>query len=819
MPDSKTVIARIALALPVRETFDYSVPERLASGARVGCRVHVKFRNRTVTGYIVEIREDGPAEGLKEIDEILDPEPLFHPAWVRFLSWAADYYLYPLGRFIQAALPGGLNVHPFVCCELTPSGAEVLARLGTKSQEGRTLAWAQAHPGKRIPREFRDSLPLLQKRGWLSVGERMTRRRAAPLMKRFLRPTPCACLDSILKEFPSRSKAPAQAEEDFLHFLCASGEVERSEICRRFPRGSYLCRKWIGKGVLEECVRPVLRDLAGNLLPISPQPERLFPQQEHALDAIRGHIAKRHFSVSLLHGVTGSGKTEVYYGAVRAAMDLGRQAILMLPEIALSVYVEGIFRSRIGNRVAVYHSGLSPGERLDQWMRMKRGEVDLVIGARSALFAPLENLGVIIVDEEHDSSYKQEEGPRYQARDAAVVRGKIEKVVVVLGSATPSVQSFHNALSGKYHLLSMLERIEKRPMPAVRVVDMRRIRLGAKDPGIISPPLQDALVKNLAKGRQAMLFLNRRGFHRIHLCRFCGQVLRCPNCDLALVHHLRDAHLACHYCGYRVELRKRCPSCGKEGMHSYGFGTERLEAELTARCPGGRTARMDRDSTRAKGEIFRILKQFAEKEVDFLVGTQMITKGYDFPGVTLVGVISADSTLGFPDFRAAERTFQLLSQVAGRAGRGVLEGEVVVQTFNPDHYAVTSARDHDYPFFYERERELREQLGYPPFSYLACLKLQGSGEKATAQSAEKLGDALRQLVEKWPRRGKEMQVLGPAEAPIAKLKGRYRRQILLKSKSAGLLHYLLQEAESMSRSILRSSGVDLIIDVDPYQML
>ena len=285
------------------------------------------------------------------------------------------------------------------------------------------------------------------------------------------------------------------------------------------------------------------------------------------------------------------------------------------------------------------------------------------------------------------------------------------------------------------------------------------------------------------------------------------------------MHHLKDEHLACHYCGYRAELRGQCPACRKEGMRSYGFGTERLETELKERCPSGRTARLDRDSTRAKGEIFRILKAFSEKEVDFLVGTQMITKGYDFPGVTLVGVISADSTLGFPDFRAAERTFQLLSQVAGRAGRGVQEGEVVVQTFNPDHYAVTSARDHDYPSFYEKEKELREQLGYPPFSYLACLRLQGSQEKETEEAARRMGEEIRRLLEKWPKRGKEVQVLGPAEAPIAKLKGRYRRQILLKSKTAGLLHYLLREIESMSRSILRSTRVDLIIDVDPYQML
>ena len=438
MPDSPETtptlqskpIARVAMALPVRGLFDYLVPGHLAADARVGCRVQVKFRNRTVTGYIVETREESPAEGLKEIEGVMDPEPLFHAGLVRFLSWAADYYLYPMGRFIQAALPGGLNVHPFVCCELTSCGSEILDRIGTKSDEGKALAWIRENPGRRVPRELRGGLPSLQKRGWVRVGEKWSKRLASPLMKRFIRPKSGLCLASLLKEVP----VDRTAEGEFLAAVFASGEVERAQISRRFPKGPYLCRKWLGKGVLEECVRPVLRDLAGNLLPISPLPGRLFPQQESALGAITGHLEKNHFAVCLLHGVTGSGKTEVYYGAVKKALDLGRQAILMLPEIALTIYIEGIFRSRLGKRVAVYHSGLNPGERFDQWMRMARGEVDLVIGARSALFAPLQNLGVIIVDEEHDHSYKQEEGPRYQARDAAVVRGKMEKAVVVLGS-------------------------------------------------------------------------------------------------------------------------------------------------------------------------------------------------------------------------------------------------------------------------------------------------------------------------------------------------------------------------------------------------
>lgn len=818
MAESSTSIIRVALAISVKQTFHYSVPARLACQAKVGCRVLAPFRNRKVTGYILELlQEAGDAEGLKDIEEVLDSEPLFHSGLVRFLSWCADYYLFPIGRFIQAALPGGLNVRTLPCCKLTPGGSKVLELMGTSSDAGKGLAWIRDNPRGKIPQILKPIIPLLRKNGWIEVGERTIRRRARALMKRFIKPKPGVELTSILKE--SAGKLRRRDETEFLSTLFTSGEISFEEIRRKFPKGDYLCRKWIRKGVLEEIKRPVLRDTAGNVLFISSPPERLSQQQEKSLNEIQALLEKKHFSTCLLHGVTGSGKTEVYFGAIRRAIALGRQAILMVPEIALSIYMEGLFRSRLGDRVAVYHSGLSAGERFDQWMRMARGDVDLVIGARSALFAPFTNLGLIIVDEEHDSSYKQEESPRYQARDAAVARGKIEKALVVLGSATPSVQSYYNAVTGKYHLLSMPDRVEKRPMPSFRIVDLKTIAGDTTKHPIISPVLREALASRMSTGSQAMLFLNRRGFHRIHLCRFCGKSMCCPNCDVPLIHHLKETRLACHYCGFHMDLGRICPSCNRDGMRLYGFGTERLESEVKECCPGSRVARMDRDSTRLKGETFRILKQFGEGEVDFLVGTQMITKGYDFPNVTLVGVVNADSTLGFPDFRAAERTFQLLSQVAGRAGRGSRGGEVVVQTFNPEHYAVIAAKNHDYPSFFAREKELREQLGYPPFSFMACLRLQGGSEKETEDLARRIGDGMREILRKWPRKGKEVQVLGPAVAPIAKLKGKYRRQILIKSKGAGLLHYFLAEVEVIGRRMLRSTGVEMIIDVDPYQML
>ncbi|MEW6669074.1 MAG: primosomal protein N' [Thermodesulfobacteriota bacterium] len=818
MADPATTTLTVALAHPVQETYDYEVPDRYVPSARVGCRVLVPIRNRVVTGYILESAKRPRREGLKPILEVLDPEPLFHEGLVHFFRWMADYYLYPIGRLIQAALPGGLNVSTYQTAALTPKGLRAADLIRTRSGEGMALDWIKANPGKKLPAAFRRYLPSLRNRGWVTSELMSTRRRARLLSRTFVRVREGVCLDSFLREHGSAFRAEGEAE--LLSSFLPSGTLPLHEISRRFPNGDYLLRKWMRKGILERYTAPVMRDLAGNILFPSPVPPRLFEQQDKALHAIQGQMQKGHFSVFLLHGVTGSGKTEVYFGAIRSALDMGRQAILLVPEIALAVYMEGVFRSRLGNhRVAVYHSNLTEGERFEQWMRMARGEVDLVIGARSALFAPFPGLGLIIVDEEHDPSYKQEEAPRYQGRDSAVARGKIERTVVLLGSGTPSVQSYHNALTGRYRLLSMPERVERKPLPVIRVVDMKTLPGGDKTYDMLSPALREALQRNLEAGKQAMLFLNRRGFHRVHLCRFCGTSLRCPNCDLALIHHLRETLLACHYCGFHTGPPRLCPACGKEGIRAFGFGTERLEQELRGLYPGARTARMDRDTAGRKGETYRILKRFGEGELDILVGTQMITKGYDFPNVTLVGVISADSSLAFPDFRSAERTFQLLSQVAGRAGRGVQRGDVIIQSLNPDHYAVTAAQSHDYPAFFERERELRAQLGYPPYSYMACLRFRGNGAQETADTARRVGSRMTEVLARWPRKGKEIQVLGPAEAPLLKLKGKYRWQILVKCRGASLLHYYLKEVEGLSRGILRGSGVSLTIDVDPYQML
>ncbi|MBW2304968.1 MAG: primosomal protein N' [Deltaproteobacteria bacterium] len=807
---------RVAVTVPVRDTFQYAVPPHLRSRAGTGVRVWVPFGGGKVLGFILGREPWDGRRKLKEILEVVDEDPLFTRGQVPFFQWMADYYIYPIGLLIQSALPGGLKSRSFKSARLTPKGEEVLPLLPAKSAEGASLRWIKEHSGERLS-IAPERIKVLQSRGWIEIETRTGKKHGGPLLRKCVKIRESVDFDGFL-ETKIRSLR-AENEEEMLREVRESGEILLSELTSRYPNGAYLVRKWRKKGLLEICERPVFRSPAGTQWLPGTRPEALFPQQEEVLADIVKGLRRKTFSTFLLYGVTGSGKTEVYWSAVEETIRLGRQAILLVPEIALAVYMEGIFRPRLGDRVALYHSGLGEGERYDEWIRMRRGEVDLVIGARSALFAPLPNPGLIIVDEEHDPSYKQEEAPRYQARDAAVVRGRIEKALVLLGSGTPSVQSYQNALEGRYRLLTMPERIERRPLPEVRVIDMKEAGGDGEGDGILSRPLKEAMDRHLDRGKQVILFLNRRGFDRVHLCRYCGEWVRCVNCDLALIYHLRDDRLACHYCGYNTRPRTTCSSCGREGMRSYGFGTERLEHELETLYPGRRIARMDRDSTRRKGRTFQILREFARGQVDILVGTQMITKGYDFPNVTLVGVIAADFSLGFPDFRASERTFQLLSQVAGRAGRGDEKGTVIIQTFNPGHYAITASRDHDYASFFFREKELREQLGYPPFAYLACLRIRGRGREETAETAREVGRAMLGILERWPKRGKEIQVLGPTEAPLPRLKGQYRWHILVKSKASGLLHYFLGKVEDRAKKITRKRGVSLSIDVDPYQML
>jgi primosomal protein N' (replication factor Y) len=509
-----------------------------------------------------------------------------------------------------------------------------------------------------------------------------------------------------------------------------------------------------------------------------------------------------------VHGVTGSGKTELYLRLAEAVRGRGRGVLLLVPEIALTPAVASLFRGAFGEQVAIQHSGLSDGERHDQWHRIRRGEVDVVVGTRSAIFAPVANLGLVIVDEEHDGSYKQEESPRYHARDVAVVRAQQGCALVVLGSATPSMESFHNARKGRYRLLTLHRRVLDRPMAAVRIVDMRDEFARDGPDLILSGPLSSALRERFARGEQAIVLLNRRGFATVVFCRQCAHTLECPNCSVSLTVHRAIRRARCHYCNYSIGIPVSCANCAGPYLEQLGFGTERVEAEIMALLPSARISRVDRDTVRRRGAITAILSKFAAGEIDVLVGTQMIAKGHDFPQVTLVGVISADVGLGMADFRAAERTFQLLTQVAGRAGRGDLAGEAIVQTLYPAHYSIRHACRQDYAAFFADEIEFRRRMKYPPVVALINAVVKGRTREAAMSDGNDIVRALR-------GGGGTYRILGPAPAPLSRLKGEHRAQFFLKGTHRASMRNALVAALEARPEIRRRT----IVDVDPMSVL
>jgi primosomal protein N' (replication factor Y) len=517
------------------------------------------------------------------------------------------------------------------------------------------------------------------------------------------------------------------------------------------------------------------------------------------------------YQTFLVQGVTGSGKTEVYLSSIEAALALGKNALLLVPEIALTPAVAGQFFHRFGKQVAILHSAFGDAERADQWRRIRNGQARVVVGTRSGVFAPVQNLGLVIVDEEHDGSYKQQETPRYHGRDVALMRAKQAGAVAVVGSATPSIETRFNADSGKYTMLRLPERIAQRPMPQVEIVDMRTEFLETKRQAIFSRKLIEVMKGRLANGEQTMLLLNRRGFSSFMVCRACGERLECVNCSVVLTYHKRDRRMLCHYCGYAEKIPQECPKCGSDHIQFIGTGSEKVEEELHAQLPKARIARLDRDTAGGKGVFEAILQNFREGSIDILVGTQMIAKGHDIPNVTLVGVVLADIGLSMPDFRAAERSFQLLTQAAGRAGRGDSPGRVIVQTLNPDHYAIRFAASQDYEAFYKKEIEFRKWLRYPPYAAFANLVVRDPKQEDALRMATELGYLLNPQPE-------GIRVMGPAEAPVPRLLNEYRYQILLKAARRSVLRSVVQRLRAYAdEQKWRATG--LMVDVDPISLM
>lgn len=805
-------VVEVAPGLPVFRTFHYRIPEPMKDHLELGMRVVVPFRGRKVTGFSVGLIDSPPQqmeEKLKEVEDLLDEAPVIDPQMLRFYRWISDYYLYPLGEVIKTGLPPGLYLKSEWLVSLTAKGLERLNQgLFEPPQEKifRALENSGRTPLKRILSLFpaeasRARLFSWRRQGLVSMESEMTAPGVKPRVETII---------EYRGDVPPPEGLPRRRQE-LLEWLKERRSVSYSELRQRIASPSRKLRWLQSNHFVSVSYREIPRDISSPV-EMKPYPKpNLTPDQEAALEAILKGIESNRFSPFLIHGVTGSGKTELYLRAIEAILPLNKTAIVLVPEISLTPQLLSRFKDRFGESLALLHSGLGQGERQDQWKRVLKGEVKIALGARSAIFAPFKRLGLIVVDEEHDPSYKQEEKLKYHARDLAVVRAKMEEATLILGSATPSLESFYNAQRGTFRLLTLPKRIEGKSLPHVEVVDLR------KEKGLLSERMKASLEKNLSEKRQSLLFLNRRGFAHFILCPECGFAFKCPNCSVTLTYHLHDRSLRCHYCEYHSPAPRDCPNCLGHQLQGMGVGTERLEKEICSLFPGSRVGRMDRDTTSRKWAHERILAKLESGELDILVGTQMIVKGHDYPNVTFVGVIAADTSLHFPDFRASERTFQLLTQVAGRAGRGDDPGEVIIQTFNPNHYSIQRAREHDFLGFFEEEIRFRRDLEYPPISRLINFRLTGNSQKRTEVMAMEMGRIGRSLLTKGY--GKSIALLGPSLAPFAKMRGKFRWQMLAKGRNSKTLHQFAQELRVRMETKTKGQGVGLDIDVDPVFVL
>jgi primosomal protein N' (replication factor Y) (superfamily II helicase) len=803
----------VSLPVPLDQPFTYRLPETLQHRVQPGCRLLVPFGPRKLTGMVLALRPDAPegsipGNSIKEALRLVDEEPVLSADLLSLGRWIAHYYCAPLGEVLRAMTPLGGEVHKTKLYSLTDAGRDAARQLLLAAEgedptlqlfrllEARPLSGSYLQ--KKVPNAIH-AIRSLQKKGFIEIEDLEAERDP-------LRASAARLRASYLTRAPAGMKLPKRQRELLAYLELHPGAHNLEQLETAVSGAS-----------------PAARSLARrNLIALSPEPPHavfgpslaprtLNPHQLEAYQQIEAALGERKFQPFLLEGVTGSGKTEVYLKSIDAAIALGRGALLLVPEIALTPAVASQFFHRFGDRVAILHSAFHDAERAEQWRRIRSGSATVVVGTRSGVFAPVQNLGLVVIDEEHDASYKQQETPRYNGRDVAIVRAREAGAVVVLGSATPSLESRYNAERGKYTLIRLPERIEQRPLPDVEVIDMRQEFLETRKLATFSRRLIESVDERLKRGEQTMLLLNRRGFSSFVACRACGERLECINCAVTLTYHRRDRRMLCHYCNYAQKVPSVCPKCGSEYLNFIGTGSEKVEEELHRDFPQARIARMDRDTVSGKRHFESILHGFREGHYDILVGTQMIAKGHDIPNVTLVGIVSADVGLGLPDFRAAERTFQLLTQAAGRAGRGHLPGIVLIQTINPEHYAVRFASQQNYEGFYQKEIQFRKLMRYPPFAALANVLVRSQDqENALAMSTE-----LGRMLDPAPE---GVKVLGPAEAPVPKLKSEFRYQLLLKAADRRVLNQTLRDLQRFARE-QKWPATALVIDVDPLTLL
>jgi len=810
----------IAVSAPIRRPLTYLPPDDCPQPLIPGMRVLVPLGGRKITGYILDIVDMAPAgQQIKKIYEIIGSEPLFPEAQVGFYKWIANYYHYPIGEVIKTALPSGLTKKSGRRVMITEAGRKYLIDLSETAVTNTPWFFSLLNKGELSPHvvgklwraKERRLLESWQDEGWISIISELAGGTAKAKTEICYGLTENICV-------PENPRVSEQKTLNVLQKIVLETNrqlIPRKEIIREYPGACKGLKSLALKNFVFAEEQQVYRDPFGESFLESDIPEILTDEQVRALASILPAIKRNSFVPFLLHGVTGSGKTEVYLQAAAFTLEQRKSVLVLVPEIALATQLEAHFLTRFGSRVALLHSGLSSGQRFDQWSRIVQGKADVVIGARSAVFAPLVKPGLIIVDEEHDSSYKQDDGFRYHARDLAVLRACQSEAVVVLGTATPSVTSYYHAVKGKYKLLDLGKRIEERPMPDVEVVNMQSVKTVSGRSSVFSPILTKNMKENLERGEQSLVFLNRRGYANFMICRDCGQTVQCRHCQVSLTLHRSENKLLCHYCGFTVSSTKTvCTKCQSSPLTAIGVGTERLEHDLSEIFPGARIARLDRDTCQKRNDYIRILRAVHKGAIDILLGTQMITKGHHFPNVTLVGIVLADTGLGMPDFRAGERTFQLISQVTGRAGRGEKPGRVIIQTFQPEHYSIIMARNHDYSGMYKREIELRKSLGYPPFSRLANVKIEGEENTYVQDAALSLARLARKF-----QKGSEPEILGPAPAPLTRIRDKYRWQLLIKGKNLEVLHAFLHRLEGEIPALSRAGKVKIAIDVDPEYMM
>jgi primosomal protein N' (replication factor Y) len=821
----------VALAVPLDMVFTYAIPPGMEPA--VGGRVLVPFRQQRLSGIVVELHDRPPQIKIKKVIEALDVAPVLDEQLLKLGKWIADYYLAPVGEVFRTMLPLSVEFKRSITYHITDEGRMALHLAGMSGSPARSkrtpeqqliefrvldyLAERESVRKKNLRTATQVSNALLSgmvRKKWIAREDVSAARDAARLVK-------VAVLRSINMKVASISESNARVpstskfnnnQRTLLETLAAAGGRVPVEALRGLDVPRTTLGTLVRRGVIELVDEP--QDFtASKLKPRqSPFEFEFSAAQENALAKIGDAVTSRKFAGLLLHGITGSGKTAVYLACMRQVLEQGRSSILLVPEIGLTPAVAADLHQVFGDEVAILHSGLSDGERAEQWHRIRRGEARVVAGTRSAVFAPVSDLALIIVDEEQDSSYKQEETPRYHARDVAVMRAKMAGAVVALGSATPSLESYYNAKKNKYALVELPDRVEKRPLPEVEIVDMRQEFQETGQEQVISRKLAEEIRERLEKREQVMVLLNRRGYSPVVLCRACGKTLQCKNCAVSMTHHKRERKMECHYCGNVERIPHKCAHCGSEYVHFVGTGSEKLEELLHGMFPQARIGRLDRDTVRGREDFEHALNALNEGALDMLVGTQMIAKGHDIHGVTLVGVVGADMALGLPDFRAAERTFQLLTQVAGRAGRGQYPGKVILQTYFQDHYAVQFAARHDFAGFYDKELQFRAWMHYPPYSAIANVLIR----------SEKLDEALTWSGElgRWfeKTRHEGIRVLGPAAAPIMRLKRDYRYHFILKSPSREKMNALLRAmlAEASASKIPRTQ---VIVDVDAVWLM